>query len=249
MNYFFRCILVLQKSFVIYTPNSDFMETSKKIYIFLIIITAVVVCIYAQSIILPFVIAILFWFLIRVIKKLLLHVKYIKDLPRWLLTVASTLILLGFLVLIVTMISNNISELSKTLPVYEENVQKITQLINSEFNIDLKSMLGDFSKNLNFGNILSMLLSTLTGLFGNAFTVLLYLVFLLLEEPLFPKKLRAMYPDEKRHEHVTKLVNKIDHSIGNYVALKTLTSFMTGFLSYQFHDRLSELFRAANNWR
>ncbi len=208
------------------------MESSKKIYIFLIIITTVVVCIYAQSIILPFVLAILFWFLIRVIKKLLLHVKYIKKLPRWLLTIFSTLILLGFLVLIVTMISNNISQLSKTMPVYEANVQKITQLINNEFNIDLKSMLGDFSKDLNFGNILSMLLSALTGLFGNAFTVLLYLVFLLLEEPLFPKKLRAMYPDEKRHAHVTQLVNKIDHSIGNYVALKTLTSLMTGILSY-----------------
>ena len=41
-----------------------------------------------------------------------------------------------------------------------------------------------------------------------------------------------MYPDEKRHKQMTNLVNKIDHSIGNYVALKTLTSLMTGFLSY-----------------
>ena len=36
------------------------METSKKIYIFLILVIAVIVCIYAQSIIIPFVLAILF---------------------------------------------------------------------------------------------------------------------------------------------------------------------------------------------
>ncbi|HPF51021.1 MAG TPA: AI-2E family transporter [Draconibacterium sp.] len=208
------------------------MDNTKKIYIFLIIITTVVVFIYAQSIILPFVLAILFWFLIRVIKKLLLKVKFVKCLPLWLVTVFSTLLLIGFMVLIVTMISKNISELSKTLPVYEANVNKITQGINERFNIDLMSMLGDFSKDIKFASILSSLLSTLTGLFGNAFTVLLYLVFLLLEEPGFNKKLRAMYPDDKKYKHVTDLWSKIDHSIGNYVALKTLTSLMTGFLSY-----------------
>jgi len=208
------------------------METSKKIYIFLLIITAVIVCIYAQSIILPFVLAILFWFLIRVIKKILAKVKFIGKLPRWLLTIFSTLILLGFLAFTGSMISQNIAHLSKTVPQYEANVNKMTDSVNKRFDIDLANMLGDFTKDLKFGSILSVLFSTLTGLFGNAFTVLLYLLFLLLEEPIFPKKIKAMYPDAKKYKQVTDLVNKIDHSIGNYVALKTLTSLITGFLSY-----------------
>ncbi len=208
------------------------METSKKIYIFLLIITAVIVCIYAQSIILPFVLAILFWFLIRVIKKILAKVKFIGKLPRWLLTIFSTLILLGFLAFTGSMISQNIAHLSKTVPQYEANVNKMTDSVNKRFDIDLANMLGDFTKDLKFGSILGVLFSTLTGLFGNAFTVLLYLLFLLLEEPIFPKKLKAMYPDAKKYKQATDLVNKIDHSIGNYVALKTLTSLMTGFLSY-----------------
>ncbi len=208
------------------------METSKKIYIFLLIITAVIVCIYAQSIILPFVLAILFWFLIRVIKKILAKVKFLGRLPRWLLTIFSTLILLGFLAFTGSMISQNIAHLSKTVPQYEANVNKMTDSVNKRFDIDLANMLGDFTKDLKFGSILSVLFSTLTGLFGNAFTVLLYLLFLLLEEPIFPKKLKAMYPDAKKYKQVTDLVNKIDHSIGNYVALKTLTSLITGFLSY-----------------
>ena len=208
------------------------MDTSKKIYIFLLIITAVIVCIYAQTIIIPFILAILFWFLIRVIKKLLLRISFVGKMPRWTITLFSSGVLLGFLVFAVSMISKNIATLSETLPVYEANVTKMTDAINHRFNIDLFTMAGDFAKDLNFGNILSSLLSTLTGLFGNAFTVLLYLVFLLLEEPIFPKKLKAMYPDKEKFDHVNDLVNKIDHSIGNYIALKTLTSLFTGILSY-----------------
>jgi len=153
-------------------------------------------------------------------------------LPKWALTLFSTIVLIGFLVLAVTMISKNIKVLSETLPEYEANVNKIAQSINERFEIDLVNILSGFAKDLQFGKILSSLFSTLTGLFGNAFTVLLYLVFLLLEEPLFPKKLKAMYPDKERHDHVTSMVAKIDHSIGNYVALKTFTSLLTGFLSY-----------------
>lgn len=208
------------------------MNTSKKIYIFLIVITVVVVCIYAQSIIIPFILAILFWFLIRVIKKLLSKVKFIGRLPRWILTLSSTLVLLGFMVFIGTMISRNITDLSKTLPVYQANVNKMMDAVNQQFDIDVMSLLGDFAKDLNFGSLLSSLLSTLTGLFGNTFTVLLYLLFLLLEEPMFPKKLKAMYPEKERYDHVNTLVSKIDDSIGNYIALKTVTSLMTGFMSY-----------------
>uniref|UniRef100_UPI00321641B3 AI-2E family transporter n=1 Tax=uncultured Draconibacterium sp. TaxID=1573823 RepID=UPI00321641B3 len=208
------------------------MDTAKKIYVLLIVITVVVICIYAQSIIIPFILAILFWFLIRVIKKLLSRVKFIGKLPTWILTISSTIVLLGFLVFTGTMISANIADLSKTLPEYQANVHKMTAAIDQQFDIDLMSMLGDFAKDLNFGSLLSSLLSTLTGLFGNTFTVLLYLLFLLLEEPIFPKKLKAMYPEKQRYDHVNAMVNKIDHSIGNYVALKSLTSLLTGVLSF-----------------
>lgn len=208
------------------------METNKKIYVFLLIITAVVVCIYAQSIIIPFILAILSWVLIRVIRKQLCRIKIIDKLPRWILTLCSTFVLIGLLVLAITLISNNISELSKTLPTYEANINKMKDSVNEKFDIDIVTIIDDFSKDIDFGNFLSSLLSTLTGLFSNVLTVLLYLLFLLLEEPIFPKKLKAMYPDPDRYNHVNNLIGKIDHSIGSYLALKTLTSIMTGVLSF-----------------
>ena len=208
------------------------MEATKRIYIFLIVAALVVILIYAQSIIIPFILAVLFLFLIRVIRKTLSKIKLISRWPKWILTIISSLLLLVFLVFTVEMISQNIQQLSKTLPVYEENVNKITQSINDQFDVDLSSMLSDFADDLNFGGILSKIFSTLTGLFGDAFMVLLYLIFLLLEESTFSRKVKAMYTDENKYKKVNSLIKKIDHSVSNYIAVKTLVSLLTGFLSY-----------------
>ncbi len=208
------------------------MDTSRKIYVFLLIITAVLILIYAQSIIVPFILATILWFIIRVNKKLLIKIKYINRLPKWLISVFSTLILLGFVAMAVELIMQNISQLSETLPLYQENMQKITHAINSKFNIDLGRIIADATEDFKFTEILTSVLSALTGIFGDAFTVILYLIFLMLEEPLFPIKIKAMYPDEKKYKSVTGIIDKIDHSIGNYIALKTLVSIITGLLSY-----------------
>jgi predicted PurR-regulated permease PerM len=54
----------------------------------------------------------------------------------------------------------------------------------------------------------------------------------LLEENIFPKKIIAMYPNQNEYDRITKIVGKIDKSISNYIALKTIISLVTGVLSY-----------------
>lgn len=208
------------------------MEATRRIYIFLIIVVLVLILIYAQTIIIPFILAVLFLFTIRVIRSALSKIKYLGSWPRWILTIISSILLLSFLVFTVEMISRNIQQLSATLPIYEANLNKISQTINNQFEADLSNLVSDFANDLDFGGILSKLFSTLTGLFGDAFMVLLYLIFLLIEESTFSRKIKAMYPDQKKYNRVNGLVNKIDKSISNYIALKTLVSLLTGFLSY-----------------
>lgn len=208
------------------------MDSSKKIYVTLIVITTVLVLIYAQSIIIPFILAVILWFIIRVIKKTLIRIKFADRLPHWIINIFSTLLLLGFVAMTVEMITQSISQLSETMPVYQENVNKITSAINSRFDIDLGNMISDAAKDFQFTKILAGLFSAITGIFGDAFTVILYLIFIMLEEPVFPKKIRAMYPNDEKYKHVNQLIGKIDHSIGSYIALKTLVSLLTGLLSY-----------------
>ncbi|MBT3243116.1 MAG: AI-2E family transporter [Bacteroidetes bacterium] len=208
------------------------MNSSKKILVLLMAVISVLILIYAKKIIIPFILAILFWFIIRAIKKGILKLKFMKKIPIWLITIFSTLLLLSILVLMVGMISKNIQQLSEAMPEYEENINILTEQLNDTFNIDLAETIKDYTEEINFGNILSDLFSALTGLFGNAFMILLYLVFLLLEEPTFRRKLRRMYPSDDRYKQIEGLVSKIDMSIRSYITLKSLVSILTGFLSY-----------------
>ncbi|MFW6370199.1 MAG: AI-2E family transporter [Bacteroidota bacterium] len=208
------------------------MDSVKKIYVFIILVTAVVVLIVAQNIIIPFVIAVLFWFVIRVLKKILSKIRYIKKLPDWIITIISSLILLSLLFLVITIITTNIRYLSATLPAYEENISKVTRRLQQNFELEFPLVWSNLTSGIEFGNILSRIFSTLTGLFSDAFIVLTFLIFILLEESIFPDKIKAMYPDENRYRKINSLIRKIDHSVSNYIAIKTLVSLLTGILSF-----------------
>jgi len=208
------------------------MNFAKRIYYLLVLVIVVVLLIYAQSLLIPFVVAMIIWFIIRILKKGLRRIPWIDSWPQWLLTLLSTVVLISLLGLTVTLISNNIQELSDSLPKYQENIKVVSKQINESLNIDLAESLTTYLEDFDFMGILSNLFSALTSLFGDAFLVIIYLIFILLEEPIFPGKIRAIYNTPERHKHALELLEKIDRSTSSYMAIKTLMSLLTGILSF-----------------
>jgi AI-2 transport protein TqsA len=112
---------------------------------------------------------------------------------------------------------------------YQTNFSEIERNLSTQFSIDFETIFSNYANQFEFTTILSSLLSTLTSLFSAAFAVFLYLVFLLLEEATFSKKIRVMYPNDEKYEKVNIMISKIDHSVQQYIALKTIVSLATGF--------------------
>lgn len=131
------------------------MDTIKKIYVFLILVTVVVILIFAQNVIIPFILAILIWFMIRIIKKVLTRTPLLKKMPDWSKTIVSSVILLSLLFLVVSMITINIRYLSVTLPEYEENITKVTQRLHAKFGLEFPIIWTDLTSDINFGTILA----------------------------------------------------------------------------------------------
>lgn len=199
----------------------------------LISFAIITIFIYGKNLIIPFVIALIFWFLIKEIRDVLNKIKFIDEkIPNAILNVigfAAIFFIIGGVVKILTI---NIQQLSIQLPVYQNNIAKITESINTTFNIDVVSSVKEFLGEYEYTKLLSGLFNSLTDIFGDAFLIVIYTLFLLLEEPFFSKKIKAIYAKKDDQNEVNVVLKQLNKSIGRYISLKTLTSLLTGFLSY-----------------
>ena len=193
----------------------------------------VAIFIYGKNLILPFVVALIFWFLIKEIRDVLNRVKFIDEkIPNAVLNIVGFAAIFAIIGGIAKILMVNIQQLSNELPIYQNNITKITQSINTTFNIDLVSSVKEFLGEYEYTKLLSGLFNSITEIFGDAFLIIVYTLFLLLEEPYFSKKIHAIYSKQDDEDDVKEVLGKLDKSIGRYLSIKTLISILTGFLSY-----------------
>ena len=202
-------------------------------YLCIILVASVIILSYSMDVLVPFILAILIWFVIKQVRHGLRKISWVRNhTPFWLQTSVSTIIILFFGFLIVSMLQANIQSLTRSLPLYESNVSRMINDINQRWEINLLTSLEDYGRDFDFASILRAVLNSLTSILGDLFMILIYLLFLLLEESIFRDKLRAIYPSEARYRAVQRVLIKIDRSISGYITLKTFVSFLTGLLSY-----------------
>ncbi len=196
-------------------------------------IALVYILIIGQDLLVPVVLAMLIWFLIRKVKSVLDISKFFrKYFPNWLKTIFTSVVLLAFVGFIGTILTASINSLAKSYEQYETNITKMILKVNEIFDIDLSAMLTDFMGDFDFGTILNSIFSSISGLFGNTFMILIYVLFVIMEETSFQTKLRAVFTGEEQYKRISKILNQIEGSITNYIGLKTLTSVITGLSSY-----------------
>ncbi len=196
-------------------------------------VSIIATLIYGQNLLIPFILALFLWFIMHTLKTRLNSYSFInKYFASWLQTLLSTGIIVTTLMILINIVSNNIQQILQSLPLYESNIDAVLDRINQNFNIDIleigKKQLGDFE----FASLLGDILNSISALIGNSFMIILYALFILLEEANFPKKIKAMFHSGEDFQRFDKLSNEIEDSIASYLKLKSLVSLITGILSF-----------------
>lgn len=211
----------------------ELMKAGRITNALLISIAFVTILIYGKGLIIPFVIALFFWFLIKEIRDLINRIPYVKNkVPNIVLNLVGFLFIFAVIGGIVQILALNIKQLTTLLPLYQQNITDVANSIQTQFNIDIISKSKEFLGDYEYSKLLSTLLNSLKDLFGKTFLIIIYTLFLLLEEPFFSSKIKAIYSKNENFEEVNSILNQIDKSIGRYISIKTLVSFLTGFFSY-----------------
>jgi len=209
------------------------MQQNKTISYLLIIISSITLLVVGKDLIIPFVLALLIWFLIVEFRTLLEKIPYVGNkFPRWVWTILSSLILFSISGIIVDVLIHNIQDLSQNIPKYEENLLIFNDNINTKYDIDLNANLQNYIGAFKLSNILKSLFASLTEIFGNAFMIILYVLFILLEETVFGDKMKAFFTTKSKYDDANSTLSAINKSISSYISLKTIISLITGASSY-----------------
>lgn len=202
-------------------------------YFFISAIAIVIILIYGKTLLIPFIFALLLWFLIRKIRHVIDRVDFIcNKIPSWFKNLFVSGVIIVFLSLISKIILANINNLAQNYMSYEQNVELIISQLNETLNINLIEYLKTNAVEFDFGKVLKEIFNSVSELFGSALLIVIYALFIFLEESNFSNKLKSAFPNSEQYNDITDILSKIEHSISNYIGMKSLVSLITGIVSY-----------------
>ena len=202
-------------------------------YFFISMTAIVITLIYGKNLLIPFVFALLLWFIVRKIRQGLDKVKFIAEyFPLWIKSLIPSLLLITILAFISKILMTNINELAKSHLLYEGNIEHMIAQFNERFQINLVDYLKSQTGTFDFGMVLKQIFKSLSDLLSNTFIIIIYALFIFLEEANFQQKLKSVFKNKAQFEKINDVLEKIEKSVTSYIGLKTLVSFITGLGSY-----------------
>jgi len=126
---------------------------------------------------------------------------------------------------------SSVNAFSNQLPVYQQNLSQQTALMIQW--VDTNGMAQfvnvDTFKEFNASKVMKFvggLVSSLGAVFADMFLIQLTVIFILFESYALPKKIHAAFGDSNISDHSSEIIG----SINQYLAIKAITSLVTGVL-------------------
>lgn len=207
-----------------------------KLAMALVLVSLVLYLLYVgQSLFLPLVIALVFWYLINLLADAYsrLNLNGIS-LPRWSCFMLSVVSFLVGIWAVVELISMNIDSVLQLAPTYQANLERRMLGIASMMGMSETPNMAQLLDMINIRVILTNLAASLTMIAANGGIIIIYIAFMLLEQGSFDRKIRALFVSPEKEASVRQVLHRIKLDVSTYFGIKLLTSTLTGVLSYIF---------------
>lgn len=199
----------------------------------IITLMVIIVLVFSKSIIVPFVIALLVWFIVKKTRNLIDKIGFVhKYIPTWVKTVFASFAIFGLLFFIAKLLTSNIQSISNSYDSYASNAEVIAEKINHLLGINMNDQITKFVDGSGFTNHLESFFNSISEILGDMVMIIFYTVFLFIEETLFQRKIGLIFSDSIKKTSFDLMMKKIDSSLSSYISLKSLISLLTSTLSY-----------------
>ena len=186
-----------------------------------------------RNILIPIAIAVMAWYLINAIARGIgrLRVRGVRP-PRWAALALTILAVIAAVMALAEMVSGNFTAVVNAVPSYQANLQRLIGEVAAFAGLQDTPNLTQLVDRVDFRAVVGRLVATLTGIAGDAGLILVYVLFLFIEQGSFDRKMKALFPDADREARVHSILSHMTREIQNYLWIKTFTSALTAGLSY-----------------
>ena len=214
--------------------NAGLIKLAKVTLWTILIVGSVLILKFFGNLIKPLVVALIIWYLIRILRNVFYGIRIGRfRLPRWFGTLLSLIIILGILYSIISIIVLNIEQIVNRVEHYEDRQDSILETAAQYLGLEhLTEELKDLPSSTELRPYLNKLLNSLTSALGSVFIIIIYLIFILIEEFIFTRKVDIIYKNNEQFEDIKYMINTMNNSIKRYISVKSLASFLTAVLAY-----------------
>lgn len=186
-----------------------------------------------RDLIIPFILALMIWYVLDTIASKLQSVLHgTIDIPYWIALSGAFLVAFLCAMLIINLVAQNATDLAQQSEEYSKNIEtKLSSFLGmiaptNDFKLD------KFSELVNLQKLVGWTTSLVSNLVGMLVLIIIYLLFIFLEQSVFEKKFSALFSTEEKQIRAHKIRVEIMDRIRTYLSVKTFTSLTTGVLSF-----------------
>lgn len=192
-----------------------------------------------RSILIPLLVATFFWYLINAtatyVRKLFPFNSVADRTSRpitaktfdWTSNILAVLAMCGLIYFFATQIQPMFRELALALPNIQHKLVIFGNYLSESMGIHF-----DAGMIPNVANIAANIGSSVAGILTSTGMILIYMIFMFIEQSTFNKKFSALIPNKREYKKARFIIDSIDDNMKKYLFMKTLLSGITGILSY-----------------
>ncbi len=186
-----------------------------------------------SNILTPIAIAILIWFLINAFANQIKKLPFLNPKVGDIIAIPlSLIIIVYFMIIIGSFIASSMLELSSTIEQLDTKVNALIEKLSTMSSIDLLTPIQKFFQEFSLSSIINKVIAAFSAIFSNLVQILLYVLFLLIDQRFFKAKLNALFPKQENKNKAEHVLSSISKGVRTYIFITTLISLITGFLTY-----------------
>jgi len=196
--------------------------------------------IFGRDVLVPIAIAFLIWNFINALATSYIRIggllrPWPMRLSRTAALTASSVTVVAGLAFAIQLVADSIVQLGADAPTFREslteNLNENLPAFLSGFGIDAPQIVDNVVRGINMGDLLARTATTLTTTAGNIGLIAIYVLFLLLEQQGFDRKLDRLFRDPEHAERARRLLTQIERRTETYLRIKTFVSLLTAAVS------------------